>query len=92
MDAATTRKLVRAITSDVPYLLDAEIHSVEQAVMAINALLSSVARSDTAQAGGESAKAVDKLYDAVQDRERFDRQRFIKYMAELGRVPLSREA
>ncbi|MGH7962387.1 MAG: multiheme c-type cytochrome, partial [Candidatus Binatia bacterium] len=83
IDTATARELAGAIAGDVPYLLDAEIHSIEQAVMGMNSLISSMSRSDPGQANGQIARAMDKLYDAVQDRERFDRQQFIRYMKEL---------
>jgi hypothetical protein len=83
MDNAEAKKLIDAIAKDVPYLVDAEVHSVEQAIMAINALVNAMARDNPALAQGPISKTLDKLYDDVKDRERFDREQFAKHVAEL---------
>lgn len=85
VDNAAASKLIDAIAKDVPYLVDAEIHSVEQAIMAINALASAMARSNPALAQGGLTRSIDKLYDDVKDRERFDRDQFAQHVAELQR-------
>lgn len=85
VDNAAASKLIDAIAKDVPYLVDAEIHSVEQAIMAINALASAMARSNPALAQGGLTRSIDKLYDDVKDRERFDRNQFTQHVAELQR-------
>ncbi|HXG18542.1 MAG TPA: multiheme c-type cytochrome [Methylomirabilota bacterium] len=83
IDNTAARRLIEAIAGDVPYLVDAEIHSVEQAIMAINALVSAMARSNPAIAQGPVNRVIDRLYEDVKDRERFDRQAFAQHVAEL---------
>jgi len=78
--------MIDAIAGDVPYLVDSEVHSVEQAILAINALVSAMARNNPAIAQGPVNRTIDKLYDDVKDRERFDRQIFAQHMAELRRL------
>lgn len=85
IDTATATRLIDAIAREVPYLIDAEIHSVEQAIMAINALAGAMARDNPAFAQGRITRTIDKLYNDVKDRERFDRARFARHMAELRR-------
>jgi hypothetical protein len=85
LDAQVARTLIKRIADDVPSLIDAEIHSVEQAIMAINALANAMARSNPAVAEGALAKTLEKLYDDVKDRERFDRKLFAQHVAEVTR-------
>lgn len=85
IDNAAAARLIDTIAEEVPYLLDAEIHSVEQAIMAINALASAMARQNPALAQGGISRTIDKLYNDVKDRERFDRAQFARHMAELRR-------
>jgi len=80
------RKLIAAIAKDVPYLIDAEVQSVEQAIMAINALVTAMARSNPAIAQGPANRIIDKLYDDVKDREGFNRQAFAQHVANLQRA------
>jgi hypothetical protein len=85
IDNAAAARLIDAIAAEVPYLIDAEIHSVEQAIMAINALAGAMARNNPALAQGGISRTIDKLYNDVKDRERFDRAQFTRHMAELRR-------
>jgi hypothetical protein len=85
LDDAAAARLIDAIADEVPYLIDAEIHSVEQAIMAINALASAMARNNPALAQGGINRTIDKLYNDVKDREKFDRNQFARHMAELRR-------
>ena len=80
------RKLISAIAKDVPYLVNAEVQSVEQAIMAINALVTAMARSNPSVAQGPANRIIDKLYDDVKDRERFNRQAFAQHVADLQRA------
>lgn len=86
IDNSLARRLVRMIAEDVPYLIEADVHSVEQAVMGINALVSFMAQASPGIAKSEIAKAIDKLYDDIQDPESFDRERFVQHMDELQRL------
>ena len=85
IDNAAARRLVDRVANDVSYLLEAEVHSVEQAIMAVNSLVSSMARSHPDLAKGKVSQTIDQLYADVQDRERFDRNQFAQHMAELQR-------
>lgn len=86
VDDAAAKRLAGIIAKDVPYLLEADFDSVEQAVMAINTLIISMARSNPAMAKSEVAKAIDNLYDDVEVPESFDPNRFGKHIAELQRL------
>ena len=86
VDDALAITLVRLISNDVPYLIQAEVDSIEQAVMAINALVSSTARSNPTLAKNGINKTINKLYKDIQDPERFDRDQFADHMAELQRL------
>jgi nitrate/TMAO reductase-like tetraheme cytochrome c subunit len=85
IDSAAAGKLIDAIARDVPYLVDSEVHSVEQAIMAINALANTMARTNPSLAQGGVSRTIDKLYDDVKDRENFDRTQFAQHVAELQR-------
>ena len=86
VDDAAVKRLIGMIAKDVPYLTEADFDSVEQAVMAINTLFTSMVQSDTAMAKGKVAKVIDNLYRDVEAPERFDPDRFGKHMAELQRL------
>lgn len=80
---ATAKQMIDRIAGDVPYLIQSEVHSVEQAIMSISALVSALARQDTSLAEGAIAQTVDRLYDDVKDRENFNRTQFSQHVAEL---------
>lgn len=80
-----SKELIDAIAKDVPYLVDAEVHSVEQVIMAINTLVNAMACDNPVLAQGPISKAIDNLYDDVKDREHFDREHFARHVAELQR-------
>lgn len=86
VDNSAMNRLADMIAKDVPYLIEANFDSVEQAVMAINTLFISMARSDPAMAKGKAAKTINNLYDDVEAPERFDPNRFGKHIAELQRL------
>jgi len=83
VDTATAKRIIDRIAGDVPYLINAEIHSVEQAIMAINALVNAMARNNPAIAQSAVSKTIDQLYEDVKDREGFDRNKFTQHVAEL---------
>jgi nitrate/TMAO reductase-like tetraheme cytochrome c subunit len=86
VDDAAARKLIDGIAGDVPYLVDSEVQSVEQAILAINALVTAMGRSNPAIAQGPANRVIDKLYADVKDREGFNRQAFAQHVAELRRL------
>ena len=81
--SAQTRKLLDMIVTDVPYLIEADIHAVEQSVMAINALVSDMARTNPTFVKGEVTKVIDKLYEDIRDPDSFNPDAFSKHMLEL---------
>lgn len=85
MDDAAIKKLADLILNDVAYLKEADLQSTLQAALALNALGSSLARSNPALPKTDLQKSIDALYAHVDPPERFDPERFIKQMAELRR-------
>lgn len=85
VDNAAARRIIDRIAGDVPYLIEAEIHSVEQAIMAVNALVNAMARNNPSITQSSVSKTIDLLYEDVKDRERFDRVRFAQHISELQR-------
>ena len=79
-------KLLRQIANDVPYLIEGEVDTVGQAVLAINSLVSATTSRNSALAKSGINKIVNNLYRDIQDPERFDRAQFAKHMAELQRL------
>lgn len=84
-DNAAAKRIIDRIAGDVPYLVESEVHSVEQAIMAINALVNAMARNNPAIVQTSLAKAIDQLYDDVKDRENFNRNQFGQHVADLQR-------
>lgn len=82
-DNATAKRVIDRIAGDVPYLVESEVHSVEQAIMAINALVNAMARNNPAIVQTSVSQAIDRLYDDVKDRENFNRDQFGKHVADL---------
>jgi hypothetical protein len=85
MDDAAIKKLADLILNDVAYLKEADLQSTLQAALALNALGSSLARSNPALPKTDLQKSIDALYAHVDPPERFDPERFIKQMSELKR-------
>lgn len=86
VDSARAKRLIGMIADDVSYLIESDLHSVEQAIMSINALFISMARKEPGLAESPMAKVIDRLYNDVQDPEAFDAKRFAEHMAELRRL------
>jgi len=84
-DNATAKRIIDRIAGDVPYLIESEVHSVEQAIMAINALVNAMARNNPAIVQTSVSQAIDRLYDDVKDRENFNREQFGRHVADLQR-------
>ena len=84
-DNAAAKRIIDRIAGDVPYLVESEVHSVEQAIMAINALVNAMARNNPAIVQTSVSQAIDRLYDDVKDRENFNREQFGRHVAELQR-------
>lgn len=85
VDTAVAKRIIDRIAGDVPFLIESEVHSVEQAIMAINALVNAIARDNPAIAQGPVAATLDQLYHDVKDRENFERNRFAQHVADLQR-------
>lgn len=85
VDNAAAKRIIDRIAGDVPYLIESEVHSVEQAIMAINALVNAMARNNPAIVQTSVSHAIDQLYDDVKDRENFNREQFGRHVTDLQR-------
>jgi heterodisulfide reductase subunit B len=86
VDKKAARRLADLIAKDVPYLVKTDIRSAQQAVMAVNSLLSYLARTSPELTKNEVKKAIDQLYNDVESPAKFDPNRFGKHLTELQRI------
>jgi hypothetical protein len=91
VDQKAARRVADLIARDVPYLVRTDIRSAQQAVMAVNSLVSYLARTSPELTRSEVKRSLDQLYDDVESPAKFDPQAFAKHLTELQRL-LSRLA
>jgi Cytochrome c554 and c-prime len=86
VDQKAARRLADLIAKDVPYLVSTDIRSAQQAVMAVNSLVSYLARTSPDLAKNEVKKAIDQLYNDVESPAKFDPKTFGNHLTELRRA------
>lgn len=86
MDQKVARRLADLIAKDVPYLVSTDVRSAQQAVMALNSLVSYLARTSPELTKNEVRKSIDQLYNDVESPAKFDPNRFGKHLTELQRT------
>jgi hypothetical protein len=79
-------EFIDSIVKDVPYLLNTDIRSAEQAVFAINSLVSEIAQNSSEGSKKELSKAIDSLAQSVERPERFDPKVFSDRVQELQKL------
>ncbi|HJQ38995.1 MAG TPA: multiheme c-type cytochrome [Thermoanaerobaculia bacterium] len=74
------RALMNTITSDRT-ILDADVHSAEQAALALQSLASTLTRKNPRLLKSAMTKSIDALFNEVQDREAYEPSRFAQKLA-----------
>ena len=77
-------QLLRAISSDTEYLARTDIQSAEQALLAVNSLVSYLAERDRTVLDGELARLVELLDQELTNRFTFTWPRFNGYLAQIA--------
>lgn len=91
-DEAAVRRLLAAVAGDGDYLLAADVAAAEQAFFAAQTLASELVRREPRLAATELVTGLDRLYAELEDREGFNRRRFVEDLARLGRAEVTRGA
>lgn len=79
-----TKALMNAIANDGDYLLRADVHSAEQAALALQALNSALTRRNPRLLKGPTTQALDALFREIEgSRDDYEPSRFVE---KLGRV------
>ena len=86
VDQKAARRLADLIAKDVPYLVRTDIRSAQQAVMAVNSLVSYLAHTSPDLTKAEVKKTIDQLFNDVESPAKFDPNRFGKHLTELQRI------
>jgi len=77
------RGLITQIASDREFILASDVQAAEQAALALQSLNSVLTRRDPRLLRGDTTRAIDALFDELQNRDDYDATRFA---AKLGAV------
>ncbi len=80
---ADVRAMMVAIASDRDFILRSDVHSAEQAALALQSLATVLTRRDARLAASPMMKAIDTLFADVRDRSAYDPNRFTRHLDEL---------
>lgn len=80
------RELIQAMAADRAFLLSADLASAEQIFFAAQTLAGHLLAGDPRLLRGEIPRALNRLYGALQDPDRYDPTRFADLLAQLGRA------
>jgi len=78
---ADVRSLMAAIAGDRAFIERADVHSAEQAALALQSLASALTRRNPRLLKGAMTKSIDALFDEVQDRDSYEPSRFAQKLA-----------
>jgi hypothetical protein len=81
--ASEARTLIGDIAGDGDYLRTTDVQSAEQALFAVNSLVSYLAEQDRSVLNGPLARAVERLDGQLSNRYRFEWDRFTAELAQL---------
>ena len=73
---ADIRSLMATIADDRSFLARADVHSAEQAALALQSLASALTRPNPKLLRGSMTKSIDALFQEIQNREDYDPARF----------------
>ncbi|HYI12446.1 MAG TPA: multiheme c-type cytochrome [Thermoanaerobaculia bacterium] len=74
---ADVRSLMTAIASDRDLILTSDVHTAEQAALALQSLSSSLTRRNPRLLRGNMTRSIDALFDELQNRDDYDPARFV---------------
>ncbi|MFP5247357.1 MAG: hypothetical protein ACLGH0_11740, partial [Thermoanaerobaculia bacterium] len=72
------RSLMTAITNDREFILASDVHAAEQAALALQSLNSALTRRDPRLLRGNTTRAIDALFDELEDRDAYDPAQFVE--------------
>lgn len=75
------RSLMSAIADDQDFIRRSDVHSAEQVALTLQSLGSSLTRRDSKLVKGPMTKAIDALFDELQNRDDYEPSRFAQKLA-----------
>lgn len=70
------RSFMRTIAADRAFILDSDVHAAEQTALALQSLNASLTRQNPQLLRGSLTRAIDALFDELEDRDAYDPARF----------------
>ncbi|PYQ26439.1 MAG: hypothetical protein DMF56_24480 [Acidobacteria bacterium] len=78
---ADVRALMSTIASDRAFIERADVHSAEQAALALQSLASALTRKNPRLLRSAMTQSIDALFNEIQDRESYEPSRFAQKLA-----------
>jgi len=78
---ANIRSLMVTIAEDRTFIERSDVHSAEQAALALQSLASALTRRNPRLLKGAMTQSIDALFDEVQDRDDYEPSRFAQKLA-----------
>ncbi|MDQ3283647.1 MAG: cytochrome c family protein [Acidobacteriota bacterium] len=78
---ADIRTVMSTIASDRELILTSDVHAAEQAALALQSLSSALTRRNPRLLRGPMTRAIDALFDDLQNRDAYDPERFAEKLA-----------
>jgi hypothetical protein len=75
------RAMMTTLAGDRAAILNGDVHSAEQTALALQSLNSALTRRDAALLRGKTTKAIDALFDELEDRDAYEPARFAEKLA-----------
>jgi len=82
-DQARVRKMMATIAADRESLIASDIHSAEQAALALQSLATYLAREDPQVRRGAMMQTIDELFKELEDQGNYDPNRFAQRLERL---------